>query len=109
MFKYEVILTVNVSSLFLQVLDRTTEETAGSGEDVDHEGQHNQHLCYGNKCCQHIFMRTLHPSLPQRWVDWYCFLFFFFEVYWQTVLFVVHNVAHTASTPYSLIYLLQIN
>lgn len=47
---YEVFLTVNVSTLFLQVLDRTTEETTGSGEDVDHEGQHNQHLCYGKKC-----------------------------------------------------------
>ena len=59
-------LTVNVSSLFLQVLDRTTEETAGSGEDVDHEGQHNQHLCYGNKCCQLIFNAHFAPLITSK-------------------------------------------
>lgn len=35
--------------LLSQILDRTTEEAADHGEDVNHEGQHNQYLCYG-KC-----------------------------------------------------------
>lgn len=38
---------VNVSSWCLQFLNRAAEETTGYGEDVDYEGQHNQHLCHG--------------------------------------------------------------
>lgn len=38
---------VNVSSWSSQILDRATEETTVYGEDVDSEGQHNQHLCHG--------------------------------------------------------------
>lgn len=30
-----------------QVVDWTTEKTSSYSEDVNHEGQHNQHLCYG--------------------------------------------------------------
>ena len=34
-------------SWFLQLFDRTTEETPVHREDVHYEGQHYQHLCYG--------------------------------------------------------------
>lgn len=39
--------TVNLSSCFLQLIDRATEKTTGNSEDVDNEGQHDQHLCCG--------------------------------------------------------------
>lgn len=47
LFKRFVLL--NAFPLLSQVLDRTTEEAADHGEDVNHEGQHYQYLCYG-KC-----------------------------------------------------------
>lgn len=48
--------TISVYSWYLQVLDRATEETPGYCEDVNYEGQHNQHLCHGK------FVDYIHSS-----------------------------------------------